>query len=245
MFCKGCGKSIDTAFGACPHCGRPADALSGGTGFWDLLDERPMPDAEQTASATAPLQVPVQAPATATAQMPIIPERPVRPIEARRTVETAANVRPTRILGPSDFLLIGIGFILGIAVTLLITTLAQCSNDDGVEPAPPEATSPDQGTSDPYGTATSTGESEGEDRQEATQSDAQSEAQGDAQGTAQDTTQDDARYGNQGSQSQGAASSEATEGDGTENGTEGDTRTVWPPYGRTDRQQEEEPYYGQ
>ena len=37
MFCKGCGKLIDSANKHCPHCGRDVDALSGGTGFWDLV----------------------------------------------------------------------------------------------------------------------------------------------------------------------------------------------------------------
>ena len=39
MFCKGCGKLIDSAKKRCPHCGRDVDALSGGTGFWDLVVE--------------------------------------------------------------------------------------------------------------------------------------------------------------------------------------------------------------
>lgn len=39
MFCKSCGKSVDTSMRQCPHCGRAVDALSGGTGFWDLLTD--------------------------------------------------------------------------------------------------------------------------------------------------------------------------------------------------------------
>lgn len=36
MFCKSCGKKIQTTSPSCPHCGRATDAMSGGTGFWDL-----------------------------------------------------------------------------------------------------------------------------------------------------------------------------------------------------------------
>lgn len=40
MFCKHCGRSVDTAAGRCPHCGKEISALSGGTGFWELIGSR-------------------------------------------------------------------------------------------------------------------------------------------------------------------------------------------------------------
>ena len=38
MFCKKCGRQVDSTAMACPHCGRAVDSLSGGTGFWDLYE---------------------------------------------------------------------------------------------------------------------------------------------------------------------------------------------------------------
>ena len=40
MYCRSCGKTIQPYKAQCPFCGKDNGALSGGTGFWDLL-ERP------------------------------------------------------------------------------------------------------------------------------------------------------------------------------------------------------------
>lgn len=41
MFCKFCGKQIDTGTMRCRACGRPVGPLEGGNGFWDLTGEQP------------------------------------------------------------------------------------------------------------------------------------------------------------------------------------------------------------
>ena len=38
MYCKYCGKAVDLTTMQCVSCGREVGPLSGGTGFWDLLD---------------------------------------------------------------------------------------------------------------------------------------------------------------------------------------------------------------
>ena len=39
MYCKACGKLIKPGITQCPYCGKDAGALSGGTGFWDLIEK--------------------------------------------------------------------------------------------------------------------------------------------------------------------------------------------------------------
>lgn len=39
MFCKFCGKRIDPAKNVCPYCSAPQEPRSGGSGYWDILDD--------------------------------------------------------------------------------------------------------------------------------------------------------------------------------------------------------------
>lgn len=51
MYCKYCGKRIDTGTMRCRACGRPVGPLEGGSGFWELMDKAPeaaaSPETEQ------------------------------------------------------------------------------------------------------------------------------------------------------------------------------------------------------
>ena len=38
MYCKSCGKAVAAGTSVCPFCGRRANEMSGGTGFWDMAD---------------------------------------------------------------------------------------------------------------------------------------------------------------------------------------------------------------
>lgn len=55
MFCKFCGKRIDPTKNVCPYCSAPQETRSGGSGYWDILDDpsvspaRPAPAAQPVA----------------------------------------------------------------------------------------------------------------------------------------------------------------------------------------------------
>ena len=81
MFCKRCGKRVDTSVSVCPHCGRDVDAVSGGTGFWDLMNESPEPPSLQDR--------PVQ-----TTQVPIVEDR-ADPDDAETRAQTVVELPQT------------------------------------------------------------------------------------------------------------------------------------------------------
>ncbi len=105
MFCKQCGKRIEAGVPKCPHCGRVPDALSGGTGFWNLTQgpakavpvvqpqvvQQPVPSRvnvvspEPGASVSAPPPV-VEQPETSFPAPP-----PVEPDEAEGSEEIRKN----------------------------------------------------------------------------------------------------------------------------------------------------------
>lgn len=39
MFCKFCGKKLETNVEECPYCGQKQEQLANGNGFWDLCDK--------------------------------------------------------------------------------------------------------------------------------------------------------------------------------------------------------------
>lgn len=43
MFCKFCGKRIDPTKDVCPYCSAPQETRSGGSGYWDILDDPAAP----------------------------------------------------------------------------------------------------------------------------------------------------------------------------------------------------------
>lgn len=60
MFCKFCGKRIDPAKNVCPYCSAPQELRSGGSGYWDILDDdhtAPLPPTRSvpTAQPVTPL----------------------------------------------------------------------------------------------------------------------------------------------------------------------------------------------
>jgi len=56
VYCRSCGKQVRPGAAACPHCGREVDALSGGSGFWDLLGREHVSDPTEVAPDQTPLQ---------------------------------------------------------------------------------------------------------------------------------------------------------------------------------------------
>ena len=63
MYCKFCGKQVNPGTVNCPYCGHQADALSGGSGFWDLTMEKPaqsdLHEVETPHSIQAPIPEPL------------------------------------------------------------------------------------------------------------------------------------------------------------------------------------------
>lgn len=59
MYCKACGKKIEAGTVRCRYCGREVDALSGGTGFWDLVQTK---DSGLNSSKPAPAPTPKEEP---------------------------------------------------------------------------------------------------------------------------------------------------------------------------------------
>ena len=59
MFCKFCGKRIDPSKKVCPYCSAPQETRSGGSGYWDILDD---PAASASPARPAPTVQPVAPP---------------------------------------------------------------------------------------------------------------------------------------------------------------------------------------
>lgn len=59
MFCKFCGKRIDPTKHVCPYCSAPQETRSGGSGYWDILDD---PAASASPARPAPTVQPVAPP---------------------------------------------------------------------------------------------------------------------------------------------------------------------------------------
>ncbi len=88
MYCRSCGKQVKPGTAACPHCGREVEALSGGSGFWDLIEgcHAPAP------AVVAPDQTPLQPQAgTAVPKQPTPPPQvanpPAQPEQPRRGLQ--------------------------------------------------------------------------------------------------------------------------------------------------------------
>lgn len=109
MFCKGCGKAIDSAERICPYCGRRADALSGGTGFWDLIEGIPESQVRESAR---------KEPAT---ELAVKEER----VTSRQEIEEAlaSNVRTMVIPGPNDRRMVVAIRLFGLVVIILVIVL--------------------------------------------------------------------------------------------------------------------------
>ena len=134
MFCKRCGKRVDTSASACPYCGRDVDAVSGGTGFWDLMKGAPESQdmQERHVQTTRSQAQPAHFPAgesrsglddAKTRTRPVAEDETARPAYvggAKRRRRRAVGTRnsPQKRLAP-----IAIG-ILAICVVVLATLLA-------------------------------------------------------------------------------------------------------------------------
>lgn len=59
MFCKFCGKRIDPTKNVCPYCSAPQETRSGGSGYWDILDD---PSVSVSPARPAPAAQPVAPP---------------------------------------------------------------------------------------------------------------------------------------------------------------------------------------
>lgn len=134
MFCKGCGKGVDTSATICPHCGRNVDALSGGTGFWDLLKESPgyqAPPGSRAQEGRSPIGDAKPEPGDiAPIEPPDTPDEIPRmahdsDITKQRSGPTKRrDVSPHRV---SPFV-IGIGATACVLVVAVALILSQCSN---------------------------------------------------------------------------------------------------------------------
>lgn len=112
MFCKQCGKPIDAGLRQCPYCGRIPDALSGGTGFWNLTQ---LPPSQQP--VPQPVQQPIQAAATARPAVPIPPVQEA-PLTPPPMPEVSENTREAGSGGGRLLLL-----IFGVIVLILLVSV--------------------------------------------------------------------------------------------------------------------------
>lgn len=101
MFCKSCGTRIDTKSSRCPHCGRSIDAMSGGTGFWDLVNRQDK------------VNTPTETPLPAAPQVPPKLNEP-KPVE-KNVEKTSGNIKMTQLL-----ILILLLTVVGLQICLLL-----------------------------------------------------------------------------------------------------------------------------
>lgn len=92
MYCKYCGKQIEPGSVMCPYCGQKADALSGGTGFWDLIDQDLSQDGPQKDVAAPVEQKPPENENPPLPEHNIHPESDKRPKLSKNTAVVAAAV---------------------------------------------------------------------------------------------------------------------------------------------------------
>ena len=60
MFCRFCGKRIETSARVCPFCGESQESLSGGNGFWDILNSKGAAPAPAVSPASQEKNPPVE-----------------------------------------------------------------------------------------------------------------------------------------------------------------------------------------
>lgn len=106
MFCKSCGTPISTKSPHCPHCGRATDAMSGGTGFWDLVEQR----SSAPAANPSPVPSPAAAPPSPSVPTKLPPPEQEKPLQRKRL--------------SSPLILVGIAAVLLLQIYLLSLTLA-------------------------------------------------------------------------------------------------------------------------
>lgn len=89
MFCKQCGKRLEDHTRKCPYCGNIPEALSGGTGFWNMTTP---PTAAPTGAT------PVNNPVVNPVVTPVLTQEPV---SGRSMADTAVyqEPAPTRSVG--------------------------------------------------------------------------------------------------------------------------------------------------
>ena len=123
MFCKQCGKKVAPGTARCPHCGRSADVLSGGTGFWDLTTP---PAAPAPAEIPTPAPVPVQIPEIP--ETPVIPQAPVERPAPIPPVEQEPRRPRKNPLRPLVLLLVLVALILVIALAITAVRAGRLSD---------------------------------------------------------------------------------------------------------------------
>lgn len=101
MFCKSCGTRVNTKSSCCPHCGRSIDAMSGGTGFWDLVSRQDK------------VNTPTETPLPAAPQVPPKLNEP-KPVE-KNVENTSGNKKMTQL--PILILLLT---VVGLQICLLL-----------------------------------------------------------------------------------------------------------------------------
>lgn len=122
MFCKQCGKKVAPGIPRCPHCGRSADVLSGGTGFWDLTTP-PAAPAPVTVEIPTPTPMPAQIPET-----PVIPQPVPQPPVPPPVVEQEPRRPRKNPLKPFVLLLGLVVLILVIALAITAVRAGRLSN---------------------------------------------------------------------------------------------------------------------